>query len=400
MRKLIALFGFLQLFVSCSDNDSMSNVDDNVIIDDGDGTVIDLSDYFTIDFNNLSNYENQAIPDYIDQDNTPLGNGITNEGATLGRILFYDVNLSSNNTVSCASCHKQGFAFSDNQLVSHGVNGVTARHSMRLINARFSDEQNFFWDERAGSLEEQTTMPIRDHGEMGFSGENGAPDFNDLITKLENIEYYPELFDRVFGSEAITEARMQSALAQFVRSIQSFDSRYDVGRGQVNNNNQPFPNFTNEENMGKQLFMQNANLDDQGIRINGGLGCAGCHAAPEFAIAPNRDNNGVIGVFGSAELDLAVTRSPSLRDVVGPNGQSNGAFFHDASAETLTEVIAHYNAIPQNNANLDNRLRSGNNPQQLQMTQAEMNAVIAFLETLTGNAVYTDERWSNPFIEE
>ena len=175
----------------------------------------------TIDPNNLANYANQSIPDYITIDNTD-GNPITDKGATLGRVLFYDKNLSINNTISCSSCHKQELAFSDDAVLSQGVNGVTGRHSMRLVNNRFSLESKYFWDERASNLENQTTMPIKDHGEMGYSGENGDPDFSALIAKLSAIGYYKELFNFVYGSEEITEYKMQLALAQFIRSIQSF----------------------------------------------------------------------------------------------------------------------------------------------------------------------------------
>ena len=399
MKNVLIALSCVMIMGCVSDNSGMINADDDNVVDNGNGTTVNLSDYFNIDFNNLDNYENQDIPNYIQEDNLPNGNQISDEGATLGRILFYDNNMSANNTVSCASCHKQDFAFGDNEIVSIGANGLTGRHSMRLINARFGDETNFFWDERASSLEEQTTMPIRDHAEMGFSGENGAPDFDDLINRLEAVAYYPELFNRAFGNEVITEARIQNALAQFIRSMQSFDSKYDDGRAVVNNENQPFPNFTDQENLGKQLFMQPPNFDNQGVRIDGGFGCAGCHGAPEFSIAPNSRNNGVIGVFESNDVDITVTRSPTLRDVIGLNGQSNGALFHDASALTLLDVLAHYNNIETNNPDLDNRLRPGNNPQQLVMTADQMNAVVAFLETLTGEDVYSNEKWSNPFIE-
>ena len=176
----------------------------------------------SLDLNNLANYANQTIPTYITKNNVN-GNAITDKGATLGRVLFYDKNLSSNNTVSCASCHKQEFAFSDTDVASTGVNGTTGRHSMRLINTRFATETKFFWDERAINLETQTTMPIKDHAEMGFSGENGDEDFNALLTKLNAIGYYKELFKFVYGSEEITETKIQLALAQFIRSIGVMD---------------------------------------------------------------------------------------------------------------------------------------------------------------------------------
>jgi cytochrome c peroxidase len=112
-----------------------------------------------IDLNHLENYAQQGKPGYITKDNTG-SNGITNEGATLGRVLFYDKNLSINNSISCASCHKQSLAFGDTAVASIGVNGLTGRHSMRLVNARFGMETKFFWDERASSLENQTSQPI------------------------------------------------------------------------------------------------------------------------------------------------------------------------------------------------------------------------------------------------
>lgn len=164
----------------------------------------------TIDFNNLPNYAGQTVPAYITKNNsTPNNQLITNRGATLGRVLFYDKKLSVNNTISCSSCHQQSHAFSDTSTASSGVNGTTGRHSMRLINAKYAREVRFFWDERAATLEAQTTQPIQDHAEMGFSGQNGDPSFADLVEKMEAIPYYPYMFNEVYGDPAITEVRMQ-----------------------------------------------------------------------------------------------------------------------------------------------------------------------------------------------
>ncbi|HAN65553.1 MAG TPA: cytochrome-c peroxidase, partial [Chitinophagaceae bacterium] len=188
-----------------------------------------------IDPNNLENYSGQVRPAYIIRDNGGA-NPITNAKATLGRVLFYDKRLSINNTISCASCHKQAFAFSDTAKVSLGVEGgITARHSMRLINARFSAETRFFWDERAASLEQQTTRPIQDHAEMGFSAQGGRPGLDSLLRKLAAVDYYQELFRFVYGDVAVTEQRLQECLSQFVRSIQSFDTKFDAGRALVAN---------------------------------------------------------------------------------------------------------------------------------------------------------------------
>lgn len=351
-----------------------------------------------IDLNNLYNYANQSKPAYITKDNT-AGNPISDKGATLGRVLFYDKNLSSNNIISCSSCHIQAHAFSDDAIASDGVNGVTTRHSMRLINSRFSNERKFFWDERAATLELQTSDPIKNHIEMGFSGTSGDGSITTLITKLQGIGYYKELFKYVYGSEEITESKLQNALAQFIRSIQSFDSKYDAGRSTVQNDNQAFPNFTAQENQGKNLFLTPPVFDANGVRTSGGFGCAGCHAAPEFDIDPNTRNNGVIGVLNGTGIDITNTRSPSLRDLLKADGTPNGPMMHTGSFATLQNVIGHYGNInlAPGNSNLDPRLRPNGFGQQLNITATEVNALTAFIKTLTGTNVYVDPKWSSPF---
>lgn len=350
-----------------------------------------------IDLENLDNYANQTIPAYINRDNTN-SNPISDKAATLGRVLFYDKKLSVTNEIACGSCHKQSLAFGDLAQASVGVNGTTGRHSMRLVNARFSAEAKFFWDERAATLEAQTTRPIQDHAEMGYSGQNGDPSINDLITKLEAVSYYQELFKFVFGDSEITETRLQIALSQFVRSIQSFDSKYDVSRAQVANDGQPFPNFTNQENMGKNMFLTSPQFDQNGNRVAGGLGCAGCHRPPEFDIDPNSLNNGVIGTISGTGSDVTVTRSPTLRDVVKADGTSNGPFMHTGASNDLITIIDHYNQISLvGNNNLDPRLRPGGRPQNLQLMNGQKDAVVAFLRTLAGTNVYVDTKWSDPF---
>ena len=353
-----------------------------------------------IDLENLVNYEGQIIPAYITKDNTTT-NPINNAKATIGRVLFYDKKLSIDNTIACASCHQQQFAFGDTTLASNGVSdGKTGRHSMRLVNARFSREAKFFWDERAATLEAQTTRPIQDHAEMGYSGIDGRPDISVLLTKLTNIAYYNELFQFVYGSTEITEAKMQECLSQFIRSIQSFDSKFDIGRAQVANNNQNFPNYTAQENTGKNLFNTAPVFDGAGVRTAGGLGCNGCHNAPEFDIDPNSRNNGIIGVLNATGIDVTNTRAPSLRDLVGPNGEPNGPMMHTGILKTLQQAIGHYGTIviAPGNTNLDPRLRPNGNPQQLNLNAQEVNSVIAFLKTLTGASIYTDTKWADPFL--
>lgn len=351
-----------------------------------------------LDLNNLQNYANQTVPGYITKDNSN-GSVITDKAATLGRVLFYDKKLSTSNTIACASCHKQALAFGDDAIASQGVNATTGRHSMRLVNNRFATELKYFWDERAVNLETQTTMPIKDHGEMGYSGLNGDQSFSDLIIKLSAVGYYKELFKFVYGTETITEARIQNALAQFIRSIQSFDSKYDAGRATAPNDGAPFTNFTAQENQGKNLFLTPPTFDTNGSRIGGGLGCAGCHRAPEFDIDPLTKNNGIIGSINNTGIDITNTKAPSLRNLVKVDGTTNGQMMHTGVITSLQQAIGHYGTIniAPGNTNLDPRLMPGGVGQQLNLTATEVNAVIAFLKTLSGTDVYTNTKWSNPF---
>jgi cytochrome c peroxidase len=388
--RIFILFLSVVLFVSCKD--ALETV--------ASAPYVEIPKVLSINPASLDNYAAQGKPAYVNKDNT-AANSITDKTATLGRVLFYDKNLSFNTTVSCASCHKQEFAFGDTATASLGVeNGRTIRHSMRLINARYAQEAKFFWDERAANLEAQVTIPIQDHLEMGFSGQTGRGNMSSLLTKLNGLGYYKELFTMAFGDGNITEARMQTALAQFIRSIQSFDSKYDVGRAQAPNDGAPFPNFTAQENAGKNLFLAPPVFNAASERIGGGLGCQGCHRAPEFDIDPNSRNNGFIGVIGSAQTDLNNTRSPSLRDILNAAGVANSPFMHTAVPMNIRQVLAHYNSIanPARNTNLDPRLRPNNIGQNLQMTPDEINAIVAFLRTLTGKDVYTNKKWGNPFL--
>ncbi|HIF00057.1 MAG TPA: cytochrome-c peroxidase, partial [Fuerstia sp.] len=166
------------------------------------------------------NYNQVELPPHFAEiaakyDNTPPHNPITDHGATLGRVLFYDTTLSANRTVSCASCHKQKLAFTDEKQLSVGFRGKqVTRNSMSLVNARYYRSGRFFWDERAATLEEQTLMPIENPVEMGHS-------LPRLVKQLQTDEIYPPLFEKAFGSSDVSSLRMARAMAQFIRSIVS-----------------------------------------------------------------------------------------------------------------------------------------------------------------------------------
>ncbi len=370
----------------------------------------------TIDLNNLFDYT-QPFPDYVSAgsffDNEPANNQMDDKIATLGRVLFYDKRLSSDNTISCESCHIQEFAFGDTTVLSQGVNGMTTRQSMRLVNVRLSNPNDqFTWDQSVPTLEDFISKPIISHVEMGNSGINGAPDFDDLIQELESLDYYNTLFSFAFGDPAVTEDRIQKAIAQFIRSIQSFDSKYDDAFAQGADPNdilQPFPNFTTEENAGKELFFTPPQTE-VGIgvvnRIGGGLTCGtiNCHLRNSFVTNTDNENNGLI-TESDGTINLDLTRAPNFRDLFNPNGELNGPLFHDGRATTIDEVFTHYSDEIEVNPNLGPAFFSPISatelaPVRLNITQEERNQVTAFLKTLSGNDVYTNEKWSNPFDEQ
>lgn len=356
----------------------------------------------TIDPTALRNYANVPLPAYVPALTVsrevvqPAGNPITDAGATLGRVLFFDENLSRTNTLSCASCHFASAAFGDTAQFSLGLDGVrrTGRHSMRLVNARFNEGGRYFWDRRAATLEAQTTQPIRDEVELGFDDAHGG--FAAVQAKLAALAYYPPLFKLAFGDTAISEARVQRALAQYVRSIISFGSRWDAGVATLPvapppgappgappagvNLQARVPGFTDEEFRGQLLFVQPKGA--------GGAGCQGCHVAPSFSLALNSQTNGL-------DADqTTVFRSPSLKNVA-----QSERFMHDGRFRSLEEVVEFYNSGIQFGARLDGRLRNatGDGPQRLNLSAADKAALVAFLRTLTDPAIGTDPRFTDPF---
>ena len=325
----------------------------------------------------------------IDHDNTPGSNPTTSSGATLGRVLFHDRELSLNRTVSCSSCHEQAHGFADSRTLSVGfAGGNTRRHSMGLTNARFYQRGRAFWDERAQTMEVQALMPIQDPVEMGMT-------LADLETRLAQKSYYPALFDAAFGDPAISADRIGKAIAQFVRSLVSITSRYDQGRAMVGNFNQPFPNFTAQESQGKNLFLTAPQA--------GGAGCGGCHATEAFVNEQNGPMNsgldsntsadqGAFETFGTPNF-LGSFKVPSLRNI-----GVRAPYMHDGRFATLEQVVEHYNSGVQPHPNLDPRLRLPNgNPIRLNLTAAQKQALVAFMNTLTDTAFLSDPRYSDPF---
>ena len=301
------------------------------------------------------NYSNIPVPAYIASilpavDNTPVTNRISNDGATLGRVLFYDKNLSKNNTVSCGSCHRQDLSFSDSSIKSKGfLGGSTDRHSMSLLNVRFYQSGNLFWDERANTLENQVLQPIQNTTEMGLT-------LGELVSKISGLSYYPALFQKAFGTTEISTDKIAKALAQFVRSIVTYQSRYDQVK-------QGLAVFSADERDGETIFLTAGNNNT----------CAGCHTPPMFITSTPTAG------FGLADAtDLGINnqrrfKSGSLRNIA-----NTAPYFHNGSVASLDAMLA--GGIPAHNVARADRLK-----------------LIAFLQTLTDQTSVNDIKYSDPF---
>ena len=313
-------------------------------------------------------------PGVLAEDNTPAANPTTDDGATLGRVLFYDTRLSLNETVSCASCHKQAHGFSDSERLSAGFEGEpTARNSMGLSFARYYRNGRFFWDERAQTLEHQVLQPIEDTVEMGMT-------LGGVTERLGATDFYPALFARAFGSPAVTPERVSLALSQFVRSIAPAGSRYDAARqAQGGPPGRPLAGLTAQENQGLSLFFGRGQ-------------CAQCHTTDLF-VGDQARNNGLDATVTDAGAGGGRFKTGSLRNVA-----LTAPYMHDGRFATLDAVVQHYSTGVQNSPTLDNRLRGPNGqPVRLNLNVAERASLVAFLEALSDPALATEPRWSNPF---
>lgn len=343
---------------------------------------------------NLPSYFLTGEGSVIDTDNNPTTNPITDAGATLGRVLFYDRNLSLNRSTACGSCHRPEKSYADSSPFSHGLYGTpTRRNSMTLINTRFYKRGYFFYDERAATLEQQTLMPILDHTEMDLT------EAQILERVQENSFFYSTLFREAFNTGVVSIEHIEQALAQFIRSMVSYRSKYDTGRAQVANMKDAFPNFTDQENRGKDLFVKPFN--------QGGVNCYACHTTEAF-VSPDSGpaNNGLDAVSSATDLGAYETygtesfrgayKIPTLRNIF-----ITGPYMHDARFKTLQQVVEHYNTGVQNHPNLSPLLKGNEGlPRKLNLSPEDVAALVSFLQTLTDNTIMADPRWLDPFINQ
>lgn len=312
--------------------------------------------------------------------------------ALLGRVLFYDKQLSITNETSCASCHLQSAAFSDPLAKSMGINGQqTKRNSLALASTPSFEASygtsdasgafvGFFWDDRANSIASQSLETIENEIEMGH-------DLVELAEQLSEQEIYRILNKKAFNSEHISTSNILRALEVFTNSIVSGSSRFDRLMDQeffgpeVNNE----PMWTFQEQTGRSLYLQN---------------CASCHSAdmsfPARAIANNGldmvgEDKGKGEVAGSSFNGLF--KVPFLRNI-----ELTAPYMHDGRFATLEEVIDHYSNNIQPHANLSFELTEiDGSPKRMNFTHEEKEALIAFLKTVTDDRLPFEERLSDPF---
>lgn len=313
----------------------------------------------------------EFVADYYEKMPQDPENPLTVEGVALGRMLFYEKRLSADNTLSCASCHKQQYAFSDNRRFSSGVHdspGII--NSMPLFNLGWA--RALFWDGRAPSLAEQVTDPIINRIEM-------ASNWGDALDKLRKDKKYVRLFRQVFGSAEINSTMVMKAIAQFEMTIVSFNSRFDKyyfgGDATA---------LTAQEERGLDIFFGNGK-------------CNHCHS--DVLLTDNFfRNNGldllpVPGLYNTTghETDRGRVKVPSLRNIA-----LTAPYMHDGRFATMEAVLDFYSSgIQQKSPNIDEHMIPFGKG--LYLSDQEKADVVAFLHTLTDSSLLTDPAYSDPF---
>jgi cytochrome c peroxidase len=219
---------------------------------------------------------------------------------------------------------------------------------MPLLNIGFYQSGKMFWDERAASLEEQTLMPIQDLTEMGMT-------LPALVNKLDTVAFYPPLFQKAFGNSTISADAISKALSQFVRSIVTYQSKYDqVKAGKAS--------FTAEESAGEQLFLT------AGVNT-----CASCHTPPMFITSSPKAPFAL-----RDDSDLGINNEDRFKSSSLRNIALTAPYFHNGSIASLQAMLT--SRIPDHG-----------------VAAQDVSKLLAFLQTLTDNAITTEARFSNPF---
>lgn len=303
---------------------------------------------------------------------------ITNNEVKLGRYLFYDPILSKDSSISCATCHQQKFAFSENKKFSNDFMGEKlSRNTLPLFNLIWSN--SFFWDGKSKTLEEQLNHPIKN--EMGSS-------WDEIIRKLNYSSFYKKLFQQTYNSKKIDITKVINALSQFERTLISNNSKYDkVLRGEEK--------FTKDEYQGFVL------INDQSM-----ADCLHCHPTDGATLATTGrfSNNGLDNFLNTSEYrdlgrggvtnqdkDIGLFKIPSLRNIA-----LTSPYMHDGRFKTLEEVLDFYSEGVNNSINVDSKMTKSHIGG-VKLNEIEKKQILAFLKTLTDSSFIKNEKYSNPF---
>lgn len=375
MRRtdIILILLILTVFWSCK-KDEPDPVIPSVSCDDCGCTTPDFSNTTPVDL---------QIPGFIPAIPVPIDNPITEEGVDLGRFLFWDKQLSLDGTISCGTCHMPEFSFSDPAQFSSGVNGALGvRQSMSLVNLAWADF--YFWDGRATTLEHLVFHPILDPIEMSETVVG-------VVEKIESDPQYPPMFEQAFGSSCVDSVRIAKAVAQFLRTMVSFNSEFDqayYGPG----------TFTDQQWNGLELFIQEGGDPAAGQGGQWGADCFHCHGgAFNFFTDHQLHNNGLDSVFDDTGayavtgnmLDMGRFKTPTLRNI-----EVTAPYMHDGRFSTLEEVIGHYNTggVPSTTIDPFMKYTQGG----LQLSPQDQLAIIEFLKMLTDDEFINNPAFTNP----
>jgi cytochrome c peroxidase len=322
-------------------------------------------------------YEFPSMPFFPAMD-IPENNPLTVEKIELGRFLFWEKALSGDNTMSCGTCHGPAANFSDPNQFSTGITGeVGNRQSMALINLGWA--KDFFWDGRAQTLEDQVVDPVANPIEMN-------QDWDEALEEIAAIDIYPDMYIAAFGSPEVTKTRTAKALASFLRSMVSYQSKFDKSRIQQ-------ATLTPEEQHGLDLFIT------EGADPLFGADCFHCHGfgAMQFAdYLPH--NNGLDSVFADLgyggisgdPLQMGKFKTVSLRNI-----EISGPYMHDGRFTTLEEVLDHYDSGGLPSATIDPFMKYTDGG--LSLSDQSKADIISFLKTLTDTAFIHNPAFQDPF---
>lgn len=289
-------------------------------------------------------------------------NTITENGFLLGRKLFFDPFLSKDGTISCASCHHPSKYFADEGMkISEGVGGKFGkRNAPSITNTVFTP--NFMWDGGVAHLDVSALPALTDTNEM-------AETLSNIITKLNNHNEYPALFEKAFGSDSIYSQLLFYAFSQYVGSLVSASSKYDKVK-------QNKTEFTQNEKKGYEIFKTK---------------CNSCHVEPlfsDFRFVNNGLDDDFNGDLGRGRITLLQKdegkfRVPSLRNVM-----QTAPYMHDGRFININEVLNHYTDGIVESLTLDNSLVNG-----ISLSETDKTNLILFLHTLTDNEMKNNSKF-------